>query len=128
MGGDEKSAFASGIKLNRVRLLAHLFAGVFVGLGGMCLLMLTASGEYRSGMAYSLNSIAAVVIGGIAMSGGRGNIMGAIVGALILGLLNNIIFFANVPSFYQNFFRGMIVIFSLSLGTLTRLRELRTQL
>ncbi len=128
VGGDEKSAFASGIKLNRVRLLAHLFAGVFVGLGGMCLLMLTASGEYRSGMSYSLNSIAAVVIGGIAMSGGRGNIMGAIVGALILGLLNNIIFFANVPSFYQNFFRGMIVIFSLSLGTLTRLRELRTQL
>ena len=128
VGGDEKSAFASGIKLNRIRLLAHLFAGVFVGLGGMCLLMLTAAGEYRSGMAYSLNSIAAVVIGGIAMSGGRGNILGAIVGALILGLLNNIIFFANIPSFYQNFFRGMIVIFSLSLGSLTRLRELRTQL
>ncbi|MEI6385385.1 MAG: ABC transporter permease [Spirochaetota bacterium] len=125
VGGNEKAAFASGIKVNRVRLMSHLFAGVFVGLGGMCLLMLTASGEYRSGTAYSMNSIAAVVIGGIAMSGGRGNIWGAIVGALILGLLNNIIFFANVPSFYQNFFRGMIVIFSLTLGTLTRIKELK---
>jgi ribose transport system permease protein len=128
VGGDEKSAFASGIRVERTRLLAHMFAGFFVGLGGLCLLMLTAAGEYRSGTAYSLNSIAAVVIGGIAMSGGRGNIWGAILGAFILGLLNNIIFFANIPSFYQNFFRGMIVILSLSLGALTRMRELRSQL
>jgi ribose transport system permease protein len=128
IGGDERSAFASGIRVNRIRLLAHLFAGFFVGLGGMCLLMLTAAGEYRSGTSYSLNSIAAVVIGGIAMSGGRGNIWGAIIGAFILGLLNNIIFFANIPSFYQNFFRGMIVILSLSLGALTRVKELRSHL
>jgi ribose transport system permease protein len=128
IGGAEKSAYASGIRVRRVRLLAHVFAGFFVGLGGMCLLMLTAAGEYRSGMSYSLNSIAAVVIGGIAMSGGRGNIWGAIIGAFILGLLNNILFFANIPSFYQTFFRGMIVILSLSLGALTRLRELRTQM
>jgi ribose transport system permease protein len=128
IGGAEPSAYASGIPVRRVRFLAHLFAGLFVGLGGMCLLMLTAAGEYRSGMAYSLNSIAAVVIGGIAISGGRGNIWGAIIGALILGLLNNILFFADIPSFYQNFFRGIIVIFSLALGSLTRLRELRAAL
>jgi ribose transport system permease protein len=128
VGGDEKSAFASGVRVARTRLLAHVFAGFFVGLGGLCLLMLTAAGEYRSGTAYSLNSIAAVVIGGIAMSGGRGNIWGAIIGAFILGLLNNIIFFADIPSFYQNFFRGMIVIFALGLGTLTRIKELKAQL
>ena len=127
IGGDEKSAFASGVRVTRIRLLAHLFAGFFVGLAGMCLLMLTAAGEYRSGTAYSLNSIAAVVIGGIAMSGGRGNIWGAIIGAFILGLLNNIIFFADIPSFYQNFFRGMVVIFALSLGALTRLKEMKSQ-
>jgi len=128
IGGAETSAYASGIPVQRVRFLAHLFAGFFVGLGGMTLLMLTAAGEYRSGLTYSLNSIAAVVIGGIAMSGGRGTIWGAIIGAFILGLLNNILFFANIPSFYQNFFRGIIVILSLCLGALTRLRELRTQL
>jgi ribose transport system permease protein len=128
IGGAQRSAYASGIHVPRVRFLAHLFAGVFVGLGGMCLLMLTAAGEYRSGLTYSLNSIAAVVIGGVAMSGGRGNIWGAIIGALILGLLNNILFFANIPSFYQTFFRGIIVILSLALGALTRLRELRTEL
>jgi hypothetical protein len=76
VGGDERSAFASGIKVSRVRLLAHVFAGFFVGLGGMCLLMLTAAGEYRSGTACSLNSIAAVVIGGFALSGGRGEHLG----------------------------------------------------
>lgn len=125
VGGAEASAYASGIPVRRVRFLAHLFAGFFVGLAGMCLLMLTAAGEYRSGMAYSLNSIAAVVIGGIAISGGRGNIWGAVIGALILGLLNNVLFFADISSFYQNFFRGLIVILALALGSLTRLRELK---
>jgi ribose transport system permease protein len=85
--------------------------------------MLTAAGEYRAGIAYSLNSIAAVVIGGVALTGGRGNIFGAIFGALILGLLTNVIFFAQVPSFYQEFARGMIVIVSIGLATIPRLRN-----
>jgi ribose transport system permease protein len=128
VGGNEKSAYASGLKVGNVRMLAHVFAGFFVGVAGMCLLMLTAAGEYRSGTAYSLNSVAAAVLGGISLAGGRGNIWGAIIGALILGILNNIIFFANIPSFYQNFIRGIIVIFALSLGALTRIKELRSQL
>jgi ribose transport system permease protein len=126
IGGNETGAYASNIKVSKVRLLAHLFAGFFVGLAGLCLLLLTAAGEYRAGIAYSLNSIAAVVIGGISLTGGRGNIWGAIFGALILSLLNNIIFFAQVPSFYQEFARGMIVILSLSLATIPRLREIRS--
>lgn len=126
IGGNETGAFASNIKVSIVRFLTHLFSGFFVGMAGLCLLLLTAAGEYRAGIAYSLNSIAAVVIGGISLTGGIGNIWGAIFGALILSLLNNIIFFAQVPSFYQEFARGMIVIMSLSLATLSRLKELRS--
>ena len=125
IGGNEEGAYASRIKVKTIRFLSHIFANFFVGLAGMCLLMLTASGEYRAGIAYSLNSIAAVVIGGIALTGGRGSIWGAIFGAMTLSLLNNVIFYAQVPSFYQEFARGMIVILSLALAALPRLKEMK---
>ena len=55
IGGNEKGAYASNIKVSTVRLLSHVFAGFFIGLAGLCLLMLTAAGEYRAGIAYSMN-------------------------------------------------------------------------
>jgi ribose transport system permease protein len=70
-----------------------------------------------------LNSIAAVLIGGISLKGGKGSLGGAIVGAIILVLLVNIIFFANVSSLYQNFARGMIILISLSIAIIPNLRE-----
>jgi ribose/xylose/arabinose/galactoside ABC-type transport system permease subunit len=60
--------------------------------------------------------VAAVVIGGIALTGGKGNIRGAILGALILGLINNIIFYAKVSAFYQGFAKGMVIVLALCLG------------
>ncbi len=125
IGSNERSAAASGIKVSRVRFVAHLFAGVFVAVASVCLLMVFASGDSRSGLGYTMNSVAAVVIGGVSLSGGRGNIGGAIVGALILGLLTNIIFYANLSSLYQGFAKGMIIVISIALASIPRIREER---
>jgi ribose transport system permease protein len=125
VGSNEDAAFASSIKVNRVRIAAHILAGFFVGMAGYCLLMTTASGIHTQMQTYTLNSVAAAVIGGVSLSGGRGSVLGAVIGALILGLLGNVIFFMNIPSFYQDFTRGMIIILAIGMGQLPRLWQQR---
>ena len=83
----------------------------------------TATGDARSGQGFTLNSVAAVIIGGIAFSGGKGNYIGAIIGGIILGLLINIIYFANITSFYQVFTKGAIIMVALIIGAVPRLRR-----
>lgn len=116
IGSNREGAYASGINVPNVRIVTHLIASFFIAVAGLCMLMATATGDYRSGLPFSLNSIAAVVIGGISLSGGKGNVWGAVVGALVLGLLNNIIFFANISSIYQIFAKGMIIVLSLAIA------------
>jgi ribose transport system permease protein len=116
VGSNEEGAFASGISTWKIRLTAHLFASLFIFIAGMCVLMMTATGEYRTGQSYTLNSVAAVVIGGIALTGGRGSIVGAMFGAMILGILNNIIFFSGASSYLQIFFKGAIIVLALCIG------------
>ncbi len=123
VGGNEDGAYSSGIKVANIKVMAFLFAGFFIALAGVSLLLSTAIGDPRAGAAYTLNSVAAVVIGGISLKGGKGSVTGAIIGALILGLLINIIFYLRVSSLYQNFARGMIIIIALSLATIPKLRE-----
>ena len=83
----------------------------------------TATGDARSGQGFTLNSVAAAVIGGIAFSGGKGNFVGAVIGGIILGLLINIIYFANITSFYQVFTKGAIILVALLIGAVPRLRR-----
>jgi ribose transport system permease protein len=80
-------------------------------------------GDARSGQGFTLNSVAAAVIGGISFSGGKGNYGGAVMGGIILGLLINIIYFANITSFYQEFMKGVIIIVALLIGAVPRLRR-----
>jgi ribose transport system permease protein len=123
VGGNAEGAYSSGIKVSNVKLMAYVLAGIFAALAGICLLLSTAIGDPRAGLSYTLNSVAAVVIGGISLKGGKGSIGGAMVGAIILGLLMNIIFFAQVSSLYQGFARGLIIVISLSLAAIPKLRE-----
>lgn len=123
VGGNEEGAYSSGIKVSNIKLTAYIFAGIFLALAAICLLLSTATGDPRAGNSYTLNSVAAVVIGGISLKGGKGSIGGAIIGAIILGLLINIIFFAQVSSLYQGFARGLIIVISLSLAVIPKLRE-----
>ena len=123
VGGNEKAARASGIKVTRTKIFAFLVSGVFVGLAALCVVAQTATGDARSGQGFMLNSVAAAVIGGIAFSGGKGNYAGAAMGGLMLGFLINVIYFANITSFYQEFMKGVIIIVALLIGALPRLRR-----
>jgi ribose transport system permease protein len=123
VGGSERAAQASGINLVRTRLFAFLVSGLFVALAALCVVGQTATGDARSGQGFTLNSVAAAVIGGVAFSGGKGNFLGAAIGGIILGLLINIIYFANITSFYQVFTKGAIILVALLIGAVPRLRR-----
>ncbi len=123
VGGNLKSAWASGIHVISVKIRTFLLSGVFVAFAAICVVAQTATGDARSGTAYTMNSVAAAVIGGISFSGGKGNIKGAVMGGVILGLLINIIYFANITSFYQEFMKGVIIIVALVIGAVPRLRK-----
>jgi ribose transport system permease protein len=123
VGGNERAARSSGINVIATKIFAFLVSGIFTALAALCVVGQTATGDARSGQGFTLNSVAAAVIGGISFSGGKGNYVGAIIGGIILGLLTNIIYFANITSFYQELMKGVIIIIALLFGALPRLRR-----
>ncbi len=121
VGGNERAARASGINATAIKIFAFALSGVFAALAVMCVVGQTATGDARSSQSFTLNSVAAAVIGGIAFSGGKGNYIGAAIGGIILGLLINIIYFANITSFYQVFTKGVIIIVAFLIGAVPQL-------
>ena len=121
VGSNDENAHASGINVSAVRIKAHLIASLYICLAALCVLMMTATGEWRSGQGYTINSIAACVIGGISLTGGRGNLLGALFGALIFGFLDNIMFFSQISPYYQIFAKGITVLLAISIGSIPKL-------
>ncbi|CCU78641.1 Ribose ABC transport system, permease protein RbsC (TC 3.A.1.2.1) [Halanaerobium saccharolyticum subsp. saccharolyticum DSM 6643] len=110
IGDNSEASRLSGIKVKAVKTSAYIFSGLFAAMGGI---MLTARLNYASptsGSGFELDAIAAVVIGGTALSGGQGSILGTLVGALILGTLRNGLSILNVPGFYQQIIIGVVII------------------
>ncbi len=129
VGGNERGAFFSGINVNLAKFSAFLLGGFFAALGGIMLASETLTGDPLIGAPYTLNSIAAVVLGGTSLSGGRGGAIGTIGGVLVLSVLVDLLFFFNVSAYYQYVFNGAIVIIALIVVTLfdfIRSRRLRT--
>jgi ribose transport system permease protein len=112
-GSSPDAAFQAGVPVRRVTLGAYLSAWLLVFLCAVSMSAQTLSGDARLGQTYTLTSVAAVVIGGVSLAGGRGTPWGALVGALVLGLVGNVIYFAGVPSIWQEFFKGLIVMAAL---------------
>ena len=127
VGSNEAAAFASGVNTRRVKIMAYMLGSFFVLLGAMAITFQSASGDARLGAAYTLTSIAAVVVGGIALKGGRGNVIGAVIGAIVLNMVINLIYFANIPSEYQEFTKGATIILALTMAVIYRQREARSQ-
>jgi ribose transport system permease protein len=117
VGGDEQAARMSGVRVDSVRAIAYLLAGLLAALGGMYLTTVTASGSPTAGDSYILTSIAAVVIGGVPLSGGRGTAVGVTIGALILTITGSLLYFADVSSFYQSVIDGSILLAVVGSGT-----------
>lgn len=110
VGGNENAARAAGIRVNGVKLFAYIICGGLAGLAGIVLAARITTGQPNAGIAYELDAIAAVVIGGTSLMGGRGSIAGTVVGVLIIGVINNGLDLLNVTSYYQQIVKGVIII------------------
>ena len=110
VGGNVKSARTAGIRTRRVTASVYVIAGVLAGLGGLILTARTSSALPQAGVSYELDAIAAVVIGGTSLSGGVGSITGTLLGALIIGTINNGLDLLGVSSAYQQIVKGCIIV------------------
>ncbi|NPV87362.1 MAG: ABC transporter permease [Anaerolineae bacterium] len=127
VGSSEEAAFANGINTRWVKLMSYMIGSFFVMLGAYAITLQAASGDARLGLSYPLTSIAAVVVGGISLQGGRGNVIGAVFGALVMNMVINLIYFANIPSEYQEFTKGFIIILALAMAVIYRRNGARRQ-
>ena len=116
VGGNMQAAFQTGLAVARIRLVAYAISGLFAALCGLALVGETASGDPLIGAGLTLSSITAVVLGGTALSGGVGGALGSVLGAFILGLINNVIFFAEAPFAWQGLIQGAIILAALAAG------------
>lgn len=110
IGGNEKAALISGIKVSRVKIMIYSLAGLLAALAGAILTSRLNSAQPTAGTSYELDAIAAVVLGGTSLSGGRGLIIGTLIGALIIGTLNNGLNLLGVSSFFQMVVKGIVII------------------
>ncbi len=122
VGANRSAAFQAGLPVLRVRIASHVVAGLFAALATLCLLGETAAGDPLMGQVFTLGSVSAVVLGGIALSGGTGLFVGAAFGAVALGLINNVLFFAHLPFVYQSVVQGVIILLALAGGVLVSRR------
>lgn len=118
IGGNELSSFLSGIRVNRTKVLVYALSGLFCGLAGLLLTAQTASGDPIGSAQFTLDSVAAVVLGGAALAGGRGTYIGSVAGAFILSLILGLLIFWGVPSFYQAAVEGAILVLALAFAFL----------
>ncbi len=110
LGGNEEAARLSGLATIKLKTTVYAISGFLAGLGGIILTARLSSAQPTAGTGYELDAIAAVVLGGTSLAGGTGRILGTIVGALIIGILNNALNIMNVSSYYQMIAKGAVIL------------------
>jgi ribose transport system permease protein len=121
VGDDERSARANGVPVVGAKIAAYTLSGLFSALAGLYLSAVTTSGDATTGAVYTLTSIAAVVLGGVSLFGGRGSAAGSMAGAFVLTLIVNILFSANINPLLQEFFQGLVLILAMAASVLVNL-------
>ena len=109
IGGNEEAAHASGIRVNRMKMLAFVINGVFVGIAGVLFMSRVNAGLPNGAMGYEFKALTAAIIGGTSFSGGIGTASGTIAGAFIVGFLDNIMVLTGMNSYLQQIVRGAII-------------------
>jgi ribose transport system permease protein len=110
VGGNEKATAFSGIDVDRVKLWVYALGGALAGIAGLIVTARLDTADPKAGLGYELDCIAAVVIGGTSLSGGRGSIFGTVLGCLIIGVLNNGLFLLDVSPFWQQVVKGFVIL------------------
>jgi ribose transport system ATP-binding protein len=123
-GSDEVAAFRSGVNVRLARLSAYILSGLFSAIGGLGLTMTTGIGSPRAGVLYTLSGLAAVVIGGVSLTGGRGGIVGPVIAAFVLTLIPADLIFLNIdPNFGQVIQGTLIVLVVMAGGLMASMRK-----
>ncbi|MES2549237.1 MAG: ABC transporter permease [Pseudomonadota bacterium] len=110
VGGNERGAALSGVKVDRVKLFVYMFSGFCAGLVGIIIASQLQAAHPATGETFELNAIAAAVLGGTSMSGGRGRIFGTIIGAFVIGILSDGLIMMGVSSFWQTVIKGVVIV------------------
>jgi len=124
VGSAHSAAFMSGLPIRRAQLISYALAGLLSGVAGLYLTFYSYTGEaaYASGNAYTLYSIAAVVLGGVSLAGGRGSPIGAVFGALAFRTIGDLLFILNFDPLWQPLFEGFVLLVAVSLSSIGLLR------
>lgn len=112
LGGNEDSARLSGINTQKIKTLVYVISGIMASIGGIIVTSRIGSASPNAGSGFELDAIAAVVLGGTSLAGGEGSIIGTIIGAMIIGVLNNGLNLMNVSPFYQQIVKGLVILFA----------------
>ncbi len=114
-GADESAAYASGINVRRTVVSSYVLSALFAGLAGIVMSMNTGSGDPTIGVPFTMNTIAAAVVGGVSLAGGRGTIAGPIAGALVVSFIGNLLFSMGVNSYWQYVVTGAVLIVAIAI-------------
>ncbi len=115
LGGNEKAAYISGVKLNKVKIIIYTISGIMASISGLIITSRLSSAQPTAGTSYEMDAIAAVVLGGTSLSGGKGRILGTLIGALIIGVLNNGLNIIGVSAFWQQVVKGVVILIAVLL-------------
>jgi ribose transport system permease protein len=121
-GGDDRAAYVAGVAVNAIRVLAYAICGIIAAIAGLSLAAILGSVDPNAGVQYTLLGIASVALGGVSLAGGRGGMLGAVVGALDVFLVQNILTFYNISSFVEQVVYGAILVLAVCLNRTTELR------
>jgi ribose transport system permease protein len=118
VGGNKEAARLAGIKVKRVITSAYVICGLTAGVAGIMFASRVRSGQVTGGEGYELDAIAAVILGGTSLFGGRGRIMGTLIGAIIIGVLSNGLILMGVPFYTQLIVKGTVIVLAVALDFL----------
>jgi len=125
IGGGEETARLAGVAVNRVKLLTYGISGLLAGLAGLLLTARLWSAQPQVAVGFELNAIAAAVLGGVSLFGGVGSVLGAVVGALIVGVLGNGMNLLRVASYPQQVIQGIVLVLAVAVDMYTKRLENR---
>lgn len=123
VGGNQQAALLSGLRVDRIKLAVYSLAGLLAAVAGLIQASRIDSAQPNAGLGYELDSIAAVVIGGTSLSGGRGSILGTVIGCLIIGVLNNGLAVLGVSDNWQLVIKGVVIILAVAVDKINGRNE-----
>ncbi|MFT8704658.1 ABC transporter permease [Bifidobacterium aquikefiricola] len=126
LGGNEKAAYIAGVQSNRVKVTIYTISGLMSAIAGLVITSRLSSATPQAGSGYEMFAIAAVVLGGTSLMGGKGRMSGTIIGALIIGVLNNGLNIIGVSTFWQQVVEGAVIIVAVLVDVIRNKRSLQS--